>query len=87
MSGWRSVILAAQPRETEGHMKPTTCVEEMELDVEELEEVIAPIRVMNHNETLVRDTEEIELEVEELEEVIGYTSPSSGPRIDGLRRA
>ena len=43
---------------------------EIELDVEELEEVIAPARKPNHNETLVRDAEEIELEVEELEEVI-----------------
>jgi hypothetical protein len=29
---------------------------EIELDVEELEEVIAPLRNPNHNETLVRDT-------------------------------
>ena len=42
--------------------------ETIELNVEELEEVIAPGRRMNHNETLVRD--EIELSVEELEEVI-----------------
>jgi hypothetical protein len=43
---------------------------QVELFVEELEEVIAPIRVMNHNETLARDAEDIELDVEELEEVI-----------------
>jgi hypothetical protein len=51
-------------------MKPTTYIEEIELDVEELEEVIAPGRRINHNETLVRDAEAIELDVEELEEVI-----------------
>ncbi len=50
---------------------------EIELDVEELEEVIAPVRQPNHNETLVRDAEEIELEVEELEEVIApYKRPN-----------
>jgi hypothetical protein len=43
---------------------------EIELEIEELEEVIAPGRVANHNETMVRDGEEIELDVEELEEVI-----------------
>ena len=46
---------------------------EIELDVEELEEVIAPVgslpsTVWNHNETLV--SEEIDLSVEELEEFI-----------------
>ena len=52
--------------------------EEIELDVEELEEVIAPGRRLNHNETLVIDAEEVELEVEELEEVIAP--------IGGIRR-
>jgi hypothetical protein len=40
----------------------------VELDVEELEEVIAPRIAINHNETLV--SREIELDVEELEEMI-----------------
>ena len=48
--------------------------DELELNVEELEEVIAPGYPVgprpNHNETFVRDGEKIELEVEELEEVI-----------------
>ena len=43
----------------------TTYNEEIELNVEELEEVIAPALISNHNETL-----EVELNVEELEEVI-----------------
>ena len=51
-------------------MEPTTCQKEIELDVEELEEVIAPGRRYNHNETLVHDVEAIELDIEELEEVI-----------------
>jgi len=38
------------------------------LEVEELEEVIAPKLAANHNETLVGD--EVELNAEELEEVI-----------------
>ena len=50
--------------------KQAVVADEVELCVEELEEVIAPGRMRNHNETLVRDTEEIELDVEELEEVI-----------------
>jgi hypothetical protein len=48
----------------------TVPTEIITLEVEELEEVIAPNRVPNHNETFARDTEEIELAVEELEEVI-----------------
>ncbi len=48
----------------------TTPTETITLEVEELEEVIAPGRRINHNETLVREAEEIELDVEELEEVI-----------------
>jgi tRNA threonylcarbamoyladenosine modification (KEOPS) complex Pcc1 subunit len=38
---------------------------EIELNVEELEEVIAPALTQNHNETL-----DVDLNVEELEEVI-----------------
>ena len=41
---------------------------EIELEVEEVEEVIAPITVMNHNETIFSD--EVQLNVDELEEVI-----------------
>ena len=36
--------------------KETVMTMEIELEVEELEEVIAPGRGVNHNETLVRDT-------------------------------
>ena len=43
-------------------MKSNTFAEEIELNVEELEEVIAPLAT-NHNET-------VELDAEELEEVI-----------------
>jgi hypothetical protein len=43
----------------------TVYVEEIELNVEELEEVIAPGLSMNHNEAL-----EVDLSVEEMEEVI-----------------
>jgi len=42
-----------------------TTLDQIELDVEELEEVIAPGTQYQHNETFVAD-----LEVEELEEVI-----------------
>jgi hypothetical protein len=52
-----------------GHMEETKPIE-IELEIEELEEVIAPGRKMNHSETLVGDAEDIELEMEELEEVI-----------------
>lgn len=46
-----------------------TAPSEIELDVEEMEEVIAPgVNLGNHNETLVSD--EVELNAEELEEVI-----------------
>ena len=47
--------------------------EEIELNVEEIEEVIAPALTNNHNETVVAD-----LEVEELESVI---APAVGPEI------
>jgi hypothetical protein len=59
---------------------------EIDLHVEELEEVIAPVgnpppTIWNHNETLV--SEEIELSVEELEEVIApgpITTPGASWR-------
>lgn len=41
---------------------------EITLEVEELEEVIAPKIALNHNETVV--TDEVELNAEEIEEVI-----------------
>ena len=40
-------------------MNSTTYVEEIELNVEEMEEVIAPGRGVNHNQTLASDDEEI----------------------------
>jgi len=46
-------------------MEFTTYVEEIELNVEEMEEVIAPALTTNHNETL-----DVDLDVEEMEEVI-----------------
>jgi hypothetical protein len=52
----------------------TTAPSEVELDVEEMEEVIAPNIASNHNETLVSD--EVELSVEELEETLTPTMPS-----------
>ena len=48
----------------------TVKVEEIVLEVEVLEDVIAPGKTFNHNETLVSDEEEIQLEVEDLEDVI-----------------
>ncbi|HZS03721.1 MAG TPA: hypothetical protein VFD58_02520 [Blastocatellia bacterium] len=50
--------------------KENLTIEEIELNAEELEEVIAPGINKNHNETLAGDCEEIELDVEELEEMI-----------------
>src|SRR5262245_51867731 len=47
------------------NMNSTTYVEEIELNVEEMEEVIAPALSPNHNETV-----EVDLSVEEMEEVI-----------------
>ena len=44
---------------------------EIELNVEELEAVVAPKLAANHNETIVND--EVELNVEELEETIAPT--------------
>ncbi len=43
----------------------SSSVEEIELNVEEMEEVIAPGLTGNHNETL-----DVDLDVEEMEEVI-----------------
>ena len=43
----------------------TVYVEEIELNVEEMEEVIAPALTTNHNETF-----DVDLDVEEMEEVI-----------------
>jgi hypothetical protein len=48
-----------------------TAPDAVTLEVEELEEVIAPKLAANHNETLVSD--EVELNVEELEETIAPT--------------
>ena len=48
-------------------------VEEIELNVEELEEVIAPALTKNHNEILASD--EVSLEVEEVEAVIAPGLP------------
>ena len=44
----------------------------LELDVEELEAIIAPSArvVFNSNETLVADPEELQLEIEELEPIV-----------------
>jgi hypothetical protein len=50
---------------TQTDTKATAKTEEIELNIEELVEVIAPCITRNHNETL-----EVELSVEELEEVI-----------------
>ena len=68
--------------------------EMINLEVEELEEVIAPAIKPNHNETLVRDTEEIELDAEELEEVIApgvkpnhnETLVSDAPRLNSMSK-
>jgi hypothetical protein len=48
-----------------------TAQSEIELDVEEMEEVIAPKLAANHNETLIED--EVELNAEELEETLTPT--------------
>lgn len=45
--------------------------DEVYLNAEEMEEVIAPKLAANHNETIVND--EVELNVEELEETIAPT--------------
>jgi hypothetical protein len=50
---------------TQTELKETVTTQEIELNVEELEEVIAPGISRNHNETA-----EVELSIEELEEVI-----------------
>jgi hypothetical protein len=43
---------------------------EVELEVEELEQIIAPALNPNHNESLLTESTEVELEVEELEQII-----------------
>jgi hypothetical protein len=55
----------------------TTYVEEIELNVEEMEEVIAPGLASNHNETL-----DVDLSVEELEEVIAPASVNHNETLD-----
>lgn len=45
--------------------------DEIELDIEEMEEVISPRIVLNHNETLVSD--EVELNVEELVDALIFS--------------
>jgi hypothetical protein len=62
----------ASPRSRkENVMKSIAYFEEIELNVEEMEQVIAPA-TLNHNEILVRN--EVELNVEELEAVIAPSS-------------
>ena len=46
----------------------TVYFEEIELNVEEMEEIIAPALTKNHNETLLGEA--VELSVEELEEIV-----------------
>jgi len=48
-----------------GDQMQTTYIEESDLNVEEMEAVIAPTLSVNHNQTIVAD-----LEVEELEEIV-----------------
>jgi hypothetical protein len=58
-------------------MNSTTYIEGIELNVEEMEEVIAPALTQNHNETLESDTPEVDLNAEEMEEVIAPRSALS----------
>ena len=44
-----------KPQMNQNEKEPTK-VEEIKLEVEELEEVIAPGRGLNHNETMVSDS-------------------------------
>jgi hypothetical protein len=53
---------------------------EVTLDVEELEDVIVPLIVANHNETMLEHSEEVYLEVEDMEEVIA-------PKLAGIEGA
>ena len=54
--------------------KTTGVTKTFEIEIEELEAIIAPVTGVrpNHNETLIRDTqvEEISVEIEELEAII-----------------
>ena len=51
--------------------KENEIVNEIELNVEELEDRIAPGMDLNHNETTVQDDEiPLPLEIEELEEIV-----------------
>ena len=51
--------------------KENEIVNEIELNVEELEDRIAPGIELNHNETTVKDSEmPLPLEIEELEEIV-----------------
>jgi hypothetical protein len=59
------------PQRAKGETMETTNYEVIDLNVEEMEEVIAPGSTINHNETFT-----VDLEVEELEEVI---APGFGP--------
>jgi hypothetical protein len=68
----------------------TAKVETVELQVEELEPIVAPGLRMNHNETVVSDeefqlvvAEEIRLEVEELEEVVVPARTGRNPATGG----
>ena len=51
--------------------KETDSMREIEMEVEELEERIAPgMRLANHNETLLLDEQDIDMNIEELEQII-----------------
>ena len=53
------------PAQAKPVKKSDRYIQEIELEVEELEEVIAPgINLANHNETMVADDKEVKLEVE-----------------------
>jgi hypothetical protein len=41
-----------------------------EVEIEELEQIIAPALTSNHNETLLAEPNDVELEIEELEQII-----------------
>ena len=57
--------------QTSKDTKENEIVQEIALNVEELEERIAPGLELNHNETTVKDSEmPLPLEIEELEEIV-----------------
>ena len=58
------------PAQAKPVKKPDLIIEEVDLEIEALEEVIAPKIAFNHNESMLTDDKEVALEVEELEEVI-----------------